>query len=266
MKIVIFVSLVIIALLFSNCSGTNTDSNPAHDAREFYQLKIYSFSNNEQQQVTEQYLKEAFLPALKVMEIGPIGIFNKKLSESDSIMQTFILLPFSSLDQFNQLERALSQDTKHLTAGSAYLNAPFDNPPYARIETILLRAFKNMAKMRPSALTGARTDRIYELRSYESATEKIFANKVDMFNEGGEITLFDKLKFNAIFYGEVIAGPKMPNLMYMTTHADANSRANNWKNFVDSPEWKEISSMEKYQNNVSHIDITFLYPTEYSDY
>lgn len=266
MKLIIVVRLVILVLLFSNCSGTNTDSNPVQDAREFYQLKIYSFSNNEQQQVTEQYLKEAYLPALKVMGIGPIGIFKKKLSEGDSIAQIYVLLPFSSLDQFDQLERTLYQDTKHLTAGSAYLNAPFDNPPYARIETVLLRAFKDMPKMRPSPLTSPRADRIYELRSYESATEKIFANKVDMFNAGGEITLFDKLKFNAVFYSEVIAGPKMPNLMYMTTHADSASRAINWKNFVDSPEWKEMSSMEKYQNNVSHIDITFLYPTEYSDY
>lgn len=263
---IIVLRLVILALLLSNCSGTNTSNESAKDKREFYQLKIYTFTNDQQQQVTEQYLREAYLPSLKTMGIGPIGIFKKRLSENDSINQIFVLLPFSSLGQFDQLEKSRYEDTKHLTAGRDYLNAPFDTPPYDRIETIMLRAFEDMPKMRPSPLTSPRADRIYELRSYESATEKIFANKVDMFNAGGEIALFDKLKFNAVFYSEVIAGPKMPNLMYMTTHADSASRAENWKNFVDSPDWKEMSSLEKYQNNVSHIDITFLYPTEYSDY
>lgn len=29
---------------------------------------------------------------------------------------------------------------------------------------------------------------------------------------------------------------------------------------------KKLSAMPEYQNNVSHIDITFLYPAEYSDF
>ena len=87
-----------------------------------------------------------------------------------------------------------------------------------------------------------------------------------MFNDGGEIKLFDKLNFNAVFYSEVISGPKMPNLMYMTTFSNQESRDAHWKSFVDAPEWKEMSSVPKYQNNVSHIDRIFLYPTEYSDY
>ncbi len=260
------IRLVIIALVLSNCGSSNSEHDTAIDIREFYQLKIYSFSNEQQEQVTEQYLKAAYVPALKKLGVGQVGIFKNRKSDTDSSRQLFILLPFSSLDQFEQTEHSLNEDTQHQTAGSDYLNAPFDNPPYARISTILLRAFAYMPKMLPSPLTNPRTDRIYELRSYESATEKIFGNKMDMFNAGGEITLFDKLKFNAVFYGEVIAGPKMPNLMYMTTHTDSIGRALNWKNFVDSPEWKEMSAIQKYQNSVSHIDITFLYPTEYSDY
>ncbi|MCB0471658.1 MAG: NIPSNAP family protein, partial [Flavobacteriaceae bacterium] len=58
----------------------------------------------------------------------------------------------------------------------------------------------------------------------------------------------------------------MPNLMYMTTFINQEDRDEHWKAFVDSPEWKSMSTDPKYQHNVSHIDITFLYPTEYSDY
>ncbi len=87
-----------------------------------------------------------------------------------------------------------------------------------------------------------------------------------MFNEGGEITLFDELGFNAVFYGEVLSGSQMPNLMYMTTFANQESRDAHWKLFVDSSTWKTLSAMPEYQNNISHMDIQFLYPTEYSDY
>ena len=123
-----------------------------------------------------------------------------------------------------------------------------------------------MPQLKATLLSGPRKDRIYELRSYESTSEMIYRNKVDMFNAGGEVVLFDELGFNSVFYGEVIAGSKMPNLMYMTTHENKEERTKNWKAFSNSPVWVKMKSMDKYQNNVSHIDIDFLYPTDYSEY
>jgi hypothetical protein len=129
-----------------------------------------------------------------------------------------------------------------------------------------MQAFRLAPVMQLPALSGPREKRIYELRSYESATEKIYRNKVEMFNEGGEITLFKRLGFNAVFYADVISGPKMPNLMYMTSFEDKASRDAHWKTFVDDPEWKRLSGLPQYQKNVSHADIIFLRPTVYSDY
>ena len=111
-----------------------------------------------------------------------------------------------------------------------------------------------------------RQDRVYELRSYESATEDYHIKKVDMFNAGGEIELFEKLDFNAVFYGQVISGAKMPNLMYMTTFSDEDSQKAHWDAFVNSPEWSTMKVLTKYANTVSHIDKYLLYPTDYSDY
>ena len=109
-------------------------------------------------------------------------------------------------------------------------------------------------------------DRVYELRSYESASEKIFRNKVQMFNEGDEIGIFRRLNFNAVFYSEVIAGSKMPNLMYMTSFENMEDRNAHWKSFSSDSSWKKLSSMPEYKNNVSHIDISFLRGAEYSDF
>jgi hypothetical protein len=108
-------------------------------------------------------------------------------------------------------------------------------------------------------------ERIYELRSYEGHTEKIFKNKVRMFNEGGEVGIFKRLGFNAVFYGEVIAGSRMPNLMYMTTFPNKASRDEHWKAFSADPQWGELKGMDEYKDNVSKIDIYFLHPTDDSD-
>src|SRR5206468_991425 len=100
--------------------------------------------------------------------------------------------------------------------GKEYLSAVHTTPAYTRMETILLQAFPLAPKMKLPQLQSSGKDRIYELRSYESATESLNRNKVEMFNKGGEINLFKRLGFNAVFYSEVLAGSKMPNLMYMT--------------------------------------------------
>ena len=234
--------------------------------KEIYQLKIYSFDTKLQQETTDLFLETAYLPALKRQKITNIGVFKTRDIDSVNRLKTYILIPFNSINQFESLESSLSNDAQFLKDGSAYLKSSYDNAPYKRIASILLTAFIDHPKLTTPKLKGPRKERIYELRSYESATEDLFKNKVDMFNAGGEVKLFDRLEFNAVFYGEVISGPVMPNLMYLTTFENQESRDLHWKAFGDSPEWTILKSDSKYQNNVSSNIQIFLYPTSYSDY
>ena len=262
--------LLAITLVFANCENKQVKEvkvdEIAASNREFYQLKIYTFDTEEQVAVTDQYLKEAYIPAVKKLGIESVGVFKQRLTEVDTLLKTFVLIPFNSMDKFLKIEGALEKDQAYQSAGSAYINATYDQAPYQRFESIIIKAFEKMPMMQASAIEGERSDRIYELRSYESATEKIYKNKVDMFNAGGEVKLFDRLGFNAVFYGEVISGAKMPNLMYMTTFSNQVKRDSLWKEFSNAPEWQVLKAKPNYQNNVSHIDKMFLYPTAYSDY
>src|SRR3569833_1474186 len=97
------------------------------------------------------------------------------------------------------------------------MDAANNEQPYSRMETVVLKAFPKWPVATVPRLTANKTDRIYELRSYESPTELLNTNKVKMFIDGGETVLFNRLKFNAVFYAEVLAGSHQPNLMYMTT-------------------------------------------------
>ena len=77
--------------------------------------------------------------------------------------------------------------------------------------------------------------------------------------------LFLRLGFNAVFYASVLAGSHMPNLMYMTTFDNMAAREQHWKDFNANPFWKQLVASPQYQHNVSHVDIVFLHPTDYSD-
>jgi hypothetical protein len=241
--------------------------NPAAKTeREFYQLTVYHFKDPSQEKVIDNYLEKALLPTLHKLNIKNIGVFKDRSNDTLTDKTVYVLMPVKALEEILKISSKLSTDNDYQGAGSEYLNAVYTSAPYSRMETIVLHAFSLAPTLQLPKLSGARKDRIYELRSYESPTEKIFKNKVHMFNEGDEIGLFKRLNFNASFYGEVIAGGKMPNLMYMTCHENKTVRDANWKNFGADPYWKKLSAMPEYQHNVSHIDISFLYPTEYSDY
>jgi hypothetical protein len=234
--------------------------------REYYEIKVYNFTSKTQEEKVERFLKGAYLPALHRAGISKVGVF--KPVETDTVnfgKKLFVLIPYSSLDQFGKLSETLLKDKQFESSGAEYLNAPFDDLPYARLESILLHAFSGMPQLEVPKHSTPVGERIYELRSYEGHTEKIFKNKVKMFNEGDEVGLFKRLGFNAVFYGEVIAGSRMPNLMYMTTFPNKASRDEHWKAFSADPQWVELKGMNEYKNNVSKIDIYFLHPTDYSD-
>jgi NIPSNAP len=234
--------------------------------KEIYQITIYQYATASQETVLNNYLKNALLPALHKKGYKNIGVFKSLANDTSAIKMLYVYMPVKSFDDQLTITEKLNKDTVYKTAAEEYNNAVYKNPPYTRMEVILVKAFSLAPQMQLPKLTAAKNERVYELRSYESVTEKIFANKVHMFNEGGEVALFKRLNFNAVFYGEVVAGSHMPNLMYMTTFENKTDRDAHWKNFVDSPEWKKLSAQPEYQNNVSHIDITFLQPTDYSDF
>ena len=257
-KISILLSLAFLIITFNAFS--------APPKKEFYEIRIYQVKNADQESRVEKYLKEAYIPALHRLGIKNVGVFKPIKSDTAAAGKlVYVFTPLKSLDQLHTLPKQLDKDAAYRSAGKDYIDAEYKNPPYSRFESIILQAFDQMPVHTKSKLTGPKSERIYELRSYEGHTEKIYRNKLKMFNAGGEIPLFERLGFNAVFYGEVIAGSKMPNLMYMTTFANKADRDAHWKSFSDDAEWNKLKVNPEYQNNVSKNVQLFLYPTEYSD-
>lgn len=270
MKAIYFCFLTGFVILFSQCQPktekTIDEITSEIPSEEFYQLKIFTFDSLSQQLQTDAFLKDAYLPAIKRAELTSIGVFKSRPSELDTVLKTFVLLPYSSWDAILALEQSLQKDSLYLQTAAPFLNMPHDQPAYHRVASILLRSFALFPKLKPTTVDGQRGERIYELRSYEAPSEAYYQRKLDMFNAGGEIALFNRLNFNAVFYGDVISGSEMPNLMYMTTFPNQTVRDSLWGEFVKSPEWIAMKDLPPYLNTVSKISMMSLYPTDYSDY
>jgi len=238
----------------------------AQPKQQYYELKIYRLADKSQEGAIDSYLKDAYLPALHRAGVPVVGVFKPVEADTAFGKMIYVFIPFKSLDQYSQLNDKLAKDAVYAEAGKAFIDAPVENPPFKRYESVFMKAFSKMPVFRTPKYSNPVSERIYELRSYESATEAKAAKKMEMFNEGGEIGIFESVGSNAVFYAQVLFGSQKPRLMYMTTYADMNSHDEHWKAFGASDGWKKLSAMEQYKNTVSRLSAFLLHPATYSDF
>jgi hypothetical protein len=174
-----------------------------------------------------------------------------------------LVLSHQTLDSMVSLRDRLANDAVYARAGAAILDAPMSDPAFVRVESTLLRAFDAMPTLEPSAGAAARTSRIFELRTYESHSDRAALNKLKMFN-AGEVPIFRRAGLTPVFFGETLIGAKMPSLTYMLTFSNMSARDAAWASFGQDPEWKALSADPQYRDNVSAISDIILQPTAYT--
>jgi hypothetical protein len=234
-------------------------------ANNVYEITVYHFKDAQQEITLDTYLQTAYLPALHRKDKKYIGVFKPIANDTAADKIIYVIVPFKSLDEIQAIQKSLAKDNIYMEAGKNYLTATYQNPPYTRIEKIVLTAFETAPEIILPKLNADKKDHIYELRSYESPTENYHINKVKMFNSG-ETNIFTRLNCNPVFYGDVIFGSHIPNLMYLTSYENMADRDAHWKSFSDDPQWKQLSGMDEYKNNVSKADVILMHATSYSDY
>ncbi|HVW16023.1 MAG TPA: NIPSNAP family protein [Mucilaginibacter sp.] len=254
------INLLGLCSLFLLLSFQNADAQ-----QYYYRIRIYHYKTQAQEDRLDNYFKNALLPALHRAHISKVGVF-KPVDQDTADRKIYVFIPFKNEDERNNTHERVWSDRQFLEAGKDFIDAAYNDLLYSRIEVIDLKAFPKWPSPTEPHLSAPKSERVYELRSYESPSEKLNINKVKMFNDGGETVLFKRLNFNAVFYAEVLAGSHMPNLMYMTTFENKADRDKHWETFSNDPEWKTLVAKPEYAHNVSKADITFLHPTEYSDF
>jgi hypothetical protein len=248
------------AAMLSGLSGI--EPLAAQTQPEFYGLRVYEMPTGNRKAVLNDYLSKAAIPAFNRLGIAPVGVFGV-VSGANALL-LYVLIPYPDLDTFLGIPGRLASDAEYQKAAADYLGASIDNPAYTRYESWLLRAFKNVPRLRVPAETAEKKPRLFELRIYESHSETAAAKKIEMFNEGGEIALFDRVGLRSVFFGQTLAGPRQPNLVYMTVHQDMAAREKVWDAFRNDDGWKKLSTNPAFANTVSATTVTFLRPTAYS--
>src|SRR4051794_5473882 len=227
---------------------------------EFYELRVYTLKNAQQQKLVEDYFQNAAIPALNKLGSKNIGVFTEQQPEGQT--KIYVVIPYNSIEGFISVTDRLSNDAAYQQAAAAYLNAPATEPAYERIQSSFMRAFAGMPKVQ----VPANKPRMFELRRYESASETAGKLKIKMFNDIGEIAIFKRVGLTPVFFGETLIGEMRPNLTYMLTFDDMAEHDKKWKAFGDDPEWNRIKAIPEYADAkiVSNITRTFLVPTGFS--
>ena len=224
--------------------------------QEIYELKVYELFQSSSIKNFNAYFEDHYIPTLSDKGIQNVGVFSE-VSE-DLPRKIYVFVPYANMEEYQKVTSDLSSDAELQQASSA-LNS-LDKPMFNRYQTSLYIAFDGMPKM----IKPDNKNRFYELRTYESHSEDAYRRKVNMFNEG-ELDLFAELDFGSVFFGDKIAGDRMPCLTYMLSFESLQERNENWDKFRVHPTWTKLKNDPAYKNSCcSSITRAFLTPMPYS--
>ena len=229
--------------------------------RQYIELRRYHLLPGTKQRAFSAFMGDVAIPAMNRAGVARVGAFTVVYGENEPSL--LLVLAHQTLDTVVSLRERLASDDAYARAGAAILDAPLSDPAFVRVESTLLRAFDAMPTLEPSAAVAAARARIYELRTYESHSDRAALNKLKMFN-AGEVPIFRRSGLTPVFFGETIVGARMPSLTYMLTFSDMSERDRAWTSFGKDSEWKTLSADPQYRENVSAISDIILQPTAYS--
>ena len=223
--------------------------------KQIYEYRIYSLTGNNTE-VLDEYLGNCMIPAYNRMNIFA-GAFKNYKQEDDQIRS--ILLIYPNITAYHKAKTSLWNDFVFRKAAQAYFDATAVKPAFTKIDTYLAEAFDSVPQLRRPL--SKRT--MFEMRVYQSPNEEANKRKIKMFNEG-EIALFDKTGVNSVCYGDILAGPGMAALLYLTWSENDDLRNAAWKAFSSHPDWKAMAADKQYANSATNNKSTLLLPMDYS--
>jgi hypothetical protein len=229
--------------------------------RQYVELRRYHLLPGAKQRAFSAFVGDVAIPAMNRAGVGRVGAFTVIYGENAPSL--LLVLTHPTLESAASLRDRLAADAEYKRAGAAVLDAPMSDPAFVRAESTLVRAIDAMPLLEPSAGAGTATPRIFELRTYESHSDRAALNKLAMFN-AGEVPIFRRTGLTPVFFGETVVGAKMPSLTYMLTFRDMAARDAAWASFGQDPEWKALSADPQYRENVSAISDIILRPASYS--
>ena len=254
-----FLSSTIVGGSLASMSAMAPAADDVKGQRQLFELRTYTLKPDKQK-LFDDYAEKALIPALNRLGAKSVGVLIENQPAPKSPIY-YVVVPYQNAEQWASVSAGLLSDAGYHKAAAEYLSVPATDAIYDRVESSLFRAFETMPKLeKPNG-----KPQLFNLRIYESHNEAAGQKKIEMFNQG-EIAIFRKVGLTPVFFGEAIAGSRMPNLTYLLAFDDEKARADAWNKFGGDPDWKKLRAIPEYEDKkiVSKITNKLLTPTEYS--
>lgn len=167
----------------SFAAAVNADTPTSPSYFEFYYIHM---QNGSQTSRMLKWLETGLLPVCQKHGFGPIGVFN--VTVGANLPTTLMIYSYLSLADMEAQWGKLSADADY---ARSVADLEKDDPAFYRTEATLLRATPFCP---PFAATpaGDPPHKLYELRIYESPTNRQLGYLHDRFGSAGEINVFHR--------------------------------------------------------------------------
>lgn len=254
-RFIIFAFWSAILLFFAACNASSDNASP--EGKEIYEWRIYTLHENGAA-VLDDFFGNVLIPAYNRLNVsaGAFSLYNPGDAEL-----RYLLFVYPDMESYLKTKQEIWKDKVFRKAAQSFYDETAPNPAYKAFESLLCVAFDEMPKMR----TPDKNRTLFEVRHYRSPNEEANQRKIDMFNKG-EIAVFDKVGINSVCYGEVLAGTRMPSLIYLTWYKDEPARTEAWQAFRDDSDWIRMKEMKEYVYTATDNKNVLLSPMPYSQF
>ncbi len=225
----------------------------------YLEFRIFRMQMGSQNSRMQTWAEKRLMPLLAKYGFSPTGFFTEAVGPN--IPSFYSLFSYAGLAERERLWEQVVEDPAW-AKGVEELESG-DEPPFHTSEGWLLRATDYSPALQ--ATPKDRNHSVYELRIYESPTEKQLRALHERF-AGPEIPIFHRSGIHPVFYSSMANGPKMPNLTYLTPFENLAAREKAWQAFRTDPAWPPAlqESIQRSGQIVRNITVLLLTPTKFS--
>lgn len=226
-----------------------------YESGPVFALHQFLLDNGEQLGRLHGYLRDALLPALASEVAGAQIVLEAIVAAHQP--QVVFLQEFPDAASWRQVGLKLKQNEALRAANAAWDKAG----PYLSHAVSLLAATGYSSPID----SGPGAQRIFEMRVYQAPSEWQLNGVHERF-AGPEIPIFHRCGIMPVLYATTIAGPRMPNLTYLTPFESLAAREAAWSKFQADPDWHRARqlSIEQHGYTPRVITISLFKATAYS--
>jgi len=226
----------------------------------YFEFFYIHMQNGSQTARISKWLESGLMPICQKHGFGPMGFFN--VTVGPSLPTTLIIFSYPSLTEMETQWGKLNSDPDY---AAVVAEVEKDEPAFYRTEAMLLRSTPFCPPF-VATPAGDPPHKLYELRIYESPTNRQLGYLHDRFGRDGEIDIFHKSGIYPILYADTVFGPNQPNMAYLIPFESETHREKAWAAFGNDPDWVKIrdESVRRGGDIVRNITNMLLSPASFS--